>query len=152
MPDARRSSLASRWGGLARRSPKSEGGFSLIEVLIATGVLVTGVAAVLQLFIIATRATVDARDATYATVLAFQKIEELRAAPFPQPGGATEHLSARGALIVDGTGGALYDRRWTVAPLPAQPADTVVITVLVSRRGLANRAVRLTTIRTRRGI
>lgn len=151
MPDARRSPLASRWGGLARRSPKSEGGFSLIEVVIATGVLVTGVAAVLHLFIIATRATVDARDATYATVLALQKIEELRAAPFPEPGNATDYVSARGALLPDGPRGALYERRWTVEPLPAQPADTVIITVLVSRRGLAHRAVRLTTVRTRRG-
>lgn len=138
--------------GPARQRPPGEDGVSLIEVLIATGVLVTGVAAVLQLFIIATRATVDARDATYATVLALQKIEELRAAPFPEPGEATEHLNARGAVVVDGTGGALYDRRWTVAPLPAQPADTVVITVLVSRRGVADRAVRLMTIRTRRGV
>lgn len=152
MPNAQTSSRTSLRGGLARRRPLGEGGFSLIEVVIATGVLVTGVAAVLQLFIVATRATVDARDATYATVLALQKIEELRAAPFPEPGGATEHLSARGTLIVEGAGGALYDRRWTVAPLPAQPADTVVITVRVSRRGLAGRAVRLMTIRTRRGV
>ena len=127
------------------------GGFSLIEVVIATGILVTGVAAVLHLFVVASRATVDARDATYATVLALQKIEALRAAPFPEPGEAADYLDARGALVADAAGDAVYERRWTVEPLPAQPAETVVIAVRVSRRGLPGRAVHLTTLRTRRG-
>jgi Tfp pilus assembly protein PilV len=127
-----------------------ESGFSLVEVLVATGVLVAGIASVVQLFLIATQATVDARDATYAAVLAAQKIEELRAAPFPGPGYATEYLNGRGAQVLD-RGDSLYERRWTVAPLPAQPADTVVLTVRVWRRARASRAVRLTTVRTRRG-
>ena len=120
-------------------------------MLVATGVLVTGITALLQLFIVATRANVEARAVTYATVLALQKIEELRAAPFPDPGDATESLDARGVRLATGAGGALFGRRWMVEPLPAQPADTVVITVRVWRRGLADRAVQLTTVRTRRG-
>lgn len=123
-----------------------------MEVLVATGVLVTGITALLQLFIVATRANVEARAVTYATVLALQKVEELRAASFPDPGDATEYLNARGVRLATGARGALYERRWMVEPLPAQPADTVVITVRVWRRGLADRAVELTTVRTRRGV
>lgn len=121
-----------------------------MEVLVATGVLVAGIASVAQLFVIAAHATLDARDATYATVLAAQKLEELRAAPFPPPDEATEYLSARGTRLPD-RAEALYERRWIVTPLPAQPADTVVLTVRVWRRGVTHRAVRLTTVRTRRG-
>lgn len=126
-----------------------EGGFSLVEVLVATGVVVAGAAAVLQLFAIAAHATIDARDATYSAVLAAQKIEELRAAPFPTPAAATEYLNARGAQVA-GLADALYERRWEVAPLPSQPVETIVLTVRVSRRGAAHRAVRFTTVRTRR--
>jgi len=135
-----------------RREQRGERGISLVEVLVATGVLVTGIAAVLQLFVVATRANVDAREITYATVLALQKMEALRAARFPDPGDATEYLNARGVRVTTGRAGGLYERRWTVEPLPAQPADTVVINVRVWRRGLADRAVQLTTLRTRRGI
>lgn len=120
-----------------------------MEVLVATGVVVVGAAAVLQLFTIAAHATIDARDATYAAVLAAQKIEELRAAPFPTPAAATEYLNARGAQV-EGLADALYERRWEVAPLPSQPAETMVPTVRVWRRGVAHRAVQLTTVRTRR--
>jgi type II secretory pathway pseudopilin PulG len=137
-------------GGLVRRRVERQGGFSLVEVLVATGLLIAGIAAVLQLFVIATHAILDARDTTYATVLAAQKLEELRAAPFPSPDEATEYLSARGARLLDRTE-AVYERRWIVAPLPAQPADTVVLTVRVWRRGVTHPAVRLTTVRTRRG-
>jgi len=129
---------------------RDESGLSLAEVLVATGILIAGIAAVLPLFVVATRANVEARDVTYATVLAAQKMEELRAAPFPAPGGALEYLDGGGAGL-SGPAGAVYARRWDVAPLPAQPADTVVISVRVWRRGLADRGVGLTTIRTRRG-
>lgn len=130
--------------------PADHAGFGLIEVVVAAGVLVTGLAAVLHLFVIAAGATSAARDATYAAVLALQKVEELRAAPFPAPGGATEYLDARGALVAPGDG-VLYERRWSAEPLAAQPADTMVVTVHVSRRGVAGRGVRLVTLRTRRG-
>ncbi len=138
-----------REDGPVCRSAERDGGFSLVEVLVATGVVAAGAAAVLQLVAIAAHATIDARDATYAAVLAAQKIEELRAAPFPTPAAATEYLDARGAPVA-GVATALYERRWEVAPLPGQPAETMVLTARVWRRGAAHRAVRLTTVRTRR--
>jgi len=148
-------SSATREGGPARRSAQREGGFSLIEVLIAAGLLATGIGALLQLFVVAARANLDARHTTYATVLAAQKVEELRAAPFPGPTASSDALDRHGTRLVEGVNApeALYERRWTVEPLPAQPAETVVITVVVSRRGLPDaHAVHLTTFRTRRGV
>ena len=49
-----------------------EGGFSLIEVLVAAGLLVGSLAALAFVFMFATRANADAQYATYATVLAMQ--------------------------------------------------------------------------------
>jgi len=53
-------------------------GFSLLEVLVATTVLTVSLAALAQLFTIATRANSSAMATTYATVLAQQKMEQLR--------------------------------------------------------------------------
>ena len=53
-------------------------GFSLLEVLVATTIMVVGVAALAQLFVMATRANHRARTTTFAAVLAQQKMEQLR--------------------------------------------------------------------------
>lgn len=53
-------------------------GFSLLEVLFATTIVTVGLAAVAQLFALSTRANAVARMATFATVLAEQKMEQLR--------------------------------------------------------------------------
>jgi type II secretory pathway pseudopilin PulG len=60
-------------------SSRSESGFSLVEVLVGTLLLATSLAALAQLFGLATRSNIDARSTTYSAVLAQQKIEELRA-------------------------------------------------------------------------
>src|SRR5437870_8092512 len=57
----------------------SEAGFSLAEVMVATGLLVTALVAVAQLFAIATSANTSSRNTTFTTVLAEQKLEQLRA-------------------------------------------------------------------------
>ena len=53
-------------------------GFSLLEVLFATTIVAVGLAAVAQLFALSTGANARARMATFATVLAEQKMEQLR--------------------------------------------------------------------------
>jgi type II secretory pathway pseudopilin PulG len=55
------------------------GGFSLIETVVATALLATAVVSLAQLFGLATSTNTSARKTTYATVLAEQKLEELRA-------------------------------------------------------------------------
>ena len=63
------------------RSPfsKSEAGFSLAEVIVATGILTAAVVSLAQLFALATQSNTTARDTTLSTVLAEQKLEQLRA-------------------------------------------------------------------------
>jgi prepilin-type N-terminal cleavage/methylation domain-containing protein len=64
---------------LAKSSFSNQSGFSLIEVLTATALLATAVVTLAQLFAVSTRSNLSARNTTYATVLAEQKMEELRA-------------------------------------------------------------------------
>jgi len=56
-----------------------EGGFSLVEVLVAAVILMTGLIAVAQMFVTSTNQNMDARRVTTTAVLAQQKIEQLRA-------------------------------------------------------------------------
>lgn len=60
------------WGG-------SEAGFSLVEVIVAAAVLVTGLVSVAQLFAMSTDANRAARRASQSAIVAQQKIEQLRA-------------------------------------------------------------------------
>jgi type II secretory pathway pseudopilin PulG len=55
-----------------------ESGFSLIEVLAAAVILMTGLIAVAQMFIVSTNQNMSARRVTTTAVLAQQKIEQLR--------------------------------------------------------------------------
>ena len=63
--------------GEARHS--SQSGFSLVEVVIATGVLATAIMSLGQLFGLSTRTNLGVRHASYSAILARQKVEELRA-------------------------------------------------------------------------
>ena len=64
---------------MARSNFSSQSGFSLIEVLVASGLLATAVVTLAQLFAVSTRSNLGSRNTTYASVLAEQKMEELRA-------------------------------------------------------------------------
>jgi type II secretory pathway pseudopilin PulG len=56
-----------------------EAGFSLVEVLVAAAILMTGLIAVAQMFVTSTHQNMEARRVTTTAVLAQQKIEQLRA-------------------------------------------------------------------------
>jgi hypothetical protein len=60
----------SKWSG--------EAGSTLAEVMIATVILATGVLTMAQLFMASTASNIAARKDTFATVLAEQKVEQLR--------------------------------------------------------------------------
>lgn len=155
-------------------SSRSASGFSLIEVLIATAILATSLVAVAQLFAVATKANTSSRTSTFATVLAQQKMEQLReltwgvdqtngtlsdlttnlavtpptatggpglsASPartlFEPTAGYVDYLDGNGTWVGTGTrpvAGTVYIRRWSVTPLPQDPANTLVLQVLVTR-------------------
>lgn len=128
-------------------------GFALIDAIIAAAILAVGVSAIAHVFAIGARATTDSRDLTFETVLAMQKLEELRAGVFPDgPVDLAEIVDARGEALPAGTdmAHAAYRRRWTIQPWPFDPVDAVVITVAVSRPVAIGVPVRITTLRTRR--
>jgi type II secretory pathway pseudopilin PulG len=60
------------------RCNASEHGFSLIEAVVATSLLAVGVASLAQLFVISVNANRSAKTTTFASVLAQQKMEQLR--------------------------------------------------------------------------
>jgi type II secretory pathway pseudopilin PulG len=61
------------------RKSEAEAGFSIVEVLVATGLLASALVALAQLFAIATSTNAAARTSTLTMMLAEQKIEQLRA-------------------------------------------------------------------------
>jgi type II secretory pathway pseudopilin PulG len=63
---------------VAARTRCGAGGFSILEVLVATSVITVAVAALAQLFAISTRANAGAKTLTFASTLAQQKMEQLR--------------------------------------------------------------------------
>ena len=60
-------------------SAEREQGFSLIEVLAASTILTVGVLSLAQLFALSTTTNTASKNTSYASVLAEQKMEELRA-------------------------------------------------------------------------
>lgn len=61
------------------RGASAESGFSLVEVLVASVVLMVGLIAVAQMFVISTNTNREARRVTTTAIMAQQKIEQLRA-------------------------------------------------------------------------
>jgi len=118
-----------------------------------------GTLAMAQLFVLATRDNVTAGQDSVATILAAQKLEELRApvspgAPGAVPGGALD-ASVPGYVDHVGPGGrvvgvaavppasALYTRRWSIESAPAAGATATMVRVIVmpARRGGPRRPV-----------
>jgi hypothetical protein len=133
----------------------------LVEVLIAASLLAGVCLSLPVAFVGAIRANVAAGQVTWTTVLAAQKVEELRSGPFP-PAGVIESsdlLGESGELVDGALSTPAFRRVWRTEPLVWAPDTTVVITVLVApyRRaalhGVDERtagATRLVTIRTRK--
>jgi Tfp pilus assembly protein PilV len=104
-------------------------GMSLLETLIASAILATGLLSLAQLLGLATTATAAAGRATHAALLASQKVEELRAFP-ALPLGQNADTPAPG-----------YRREWSVAPLPSAPDRLAIVEVAVRVRGGDTRMV-----------
>jgi len=156
-----------------------QAGFTLVEVLVAMTLMACVAMGVAEIFAVTLAATQSARTQTSALVLASQKMEQLRALAWgggdlsPSPGGAlsnntngyVDYLDVRGRIVGAGASvpaGATFIRRWAVASLPADSANSIVLQVLVTTRkrdaearagGGARQRMRddalLTTVRTR---
>lgn len=129
----------------------SERGFSLIEVLIATVVFVTGSVALAGLLVVSVNKHQLGRNTVDATLLASTKIEELAKLNFGTaaavqitPNGA-DSLGQNVAPYFD-TPANGYTRRWQVAAGPN--ADTRVVTLRVIPPGADVRQFRLVEVTT----
>ena len=114
-------------------------GTTLVEVLIATVMLVSGVLAVAQLFLVAAATNAASHDATVAVTLAAQKVEQLLATNLSDATGVVDHVDMWGRVV--GTNespppNALFTRRWSMEPLSA---ETVAIRVRVGRSDRSGR-------------
>lgn len=153
-------------------SKSSTAGFTILEVVVALVLLAGALSGVAGLLTVSFRATRQARVQTSTTLLAAQKLEQLRSLTWasdagglpqsdletdlcvdppgagglglqPSPGNAltenvsgyVDYLGRRGEWV--GTGvvppsEAVYARRWSIEPLAEDPADTLVLQVLVT--------------------
>lgn len=122
-------------------------GYSLLEVLVATTIVIVGVAALAQLIAFAAHTNLQASRTTMAAILAQRKMEQLLPeAPIgqtPSPTGALGHnvegyydfLDQAGHLLGGGPtppAGHAYLRRWSIDPLPDSPNNTWILQVLVT--------------------
>ena len=101
--------------------------------------------ALVKLVCVSTNSNAEARRLSLASILARQKVEELRALGLdlsPQPAasldantaGLCDFLNEYGQSL--GTGqaappGTIYVRRWSIVPLPDDPAESMVLQVVV---------------------
>lgn len=104
---------------LAERTRAPSAGATLVEVLVATAVLVSGVLSLAQLFLLSASTNASARHITMASTLAAQKVEQLRGLTWgydlegtPVSDVSTD-TSVSPEAVVGGTG------------LRASPADTL---------------------------
>ena len=103
-------------------------GFTLIELMIALGLMFVGLLGLLSLEIVSMQASNRARNLTEALVLAQDKLETLRHLPIASVASATEtSLGPQGAVVAKG----IYTRTTTVAAL-ATTAGALSIRVVVS--------------------
>jgi type II secretory pathway pseudopilin PulG len=134
-------------------------GFTLLEVLVATTLLFAAVAALAGLSMMATHANTVAKTTTLAALLAAQKMEHLRALTWgydalgnprsdagltaspadaisQNSAGYYEFLDASGRPLGEGASPppqAAFVRRWSIQPLPSNPANALVLQVVVKR-------------------
>lgn len=138
--------------GRAIRRRDDARGFSLLEAIVALGILAGALATLLQLFAMATRANASSRYSSLATLAASAKMEELRRLPPPfaasppdalskNAAGFCDLLDRNGARVAGCTAPgdrAAFVRRWSVAPLAGGPGNTTAFTVLVSWGSMAD--------------
>jgi Tfp pilus assembly protein PilV len=147
-----------------RRKSHDAAGFSVVETLVAVAILAGALASLAQLLGVAAAANQRARRTTVATLLASQKMEELRSLPWdaalgPSPAGSLQtgvdgyydFFDARCQQFDSSSApaGVAFVRRWSIERLSADPGRANVLRVLVVA---ADRRVyaRLTSIRSGR--
>ena len=131
-------------------------GFSLVETIVATALLATALVALAQLVNAGVQSGAAARGRTATTLIAEQKMEQIRALPWAviatMPPGVTDYLDASGNQRCTGAaapcGEAVYVRRWSAAPASFSSA-VLMIEVDVRLVGNGHGGTKLVTARAR---
>ncbi len=153
----------------------SNRGFTLLETIVATGILITALAGVAQLFILSTHLARQSGASGAALVAAQDKLESLRGLAFgydavgvpitdatlqPSPPASlaentapyVDWLDSAGEPHAD-PGAAVLLRRWRITTLAATAPESITIEVCVFRAGASgdhrSADVCLSTVRTR---
>jgi type II secretory pathway pseudopilin PulG len=151
-------------------------GFTLFETLIATGILITALAGVAQLFILTTHLMRRANTSGAALAAAQDKLETLVGLPFEydaagapvtdpalvtSPPSSLDQDTPPFVDWIDAAGdasaiadGAVFVRRWRVTPIAHEVPDAVAVEVCVLRApaddvALSGAEACLSTVRTR---
>jgi Tfp pilus assembly protein PilV len=121
-------------------SAPGQRGFTVVEVLIALLVLMVGMAGILSLQLTSVQATAFSRHATEASVLAEDKMEQLRTVSTAGLLGGTDQVDARGVPLADG----FYTRTWTIT---AGPPTAIAVDVTWNEEGTEPYTITLQTLR-----
>ena len=133
----------------------------LLDVLIAASLFAAVCVSLPAAFAGAARSNLAAADTTWTTVLAAEKVEQLRSELMNEPAAleSFDLLDANGRSVEETESEPAYRRFWRLEPLAWAPDQTTVITVVVApyRRSSSydvdarvTGATRLVTLRTRR--
>jgi prepilin-type N-terminal cleavage/methylation domain-containing protein len=134
-------------------SPPTDRGFTLIETIVATAILVTALAGIAQLFVLSTHLARRASATGLSLVAAQDKLESLRGLQFiydadgaaitasglaPTPSTSLDQDIAGSVDWVDTAGQAVDNpdaaalvRRWKISTVGASPPDAIAIEVCV---------------------
>lgn len=134
--------------GRFSHSSLCERGASLLEALLAALLLSTALAAIAQLMAVAGSSNLAARRQTVATIVAAQKLEQLRllspdsdlaggGSVTQNVAGFVDHLDATGSVVsagLEAPSGAVYTRRWSIVPASASSNDEWIMQVRIVQR------------------
>lgn len=110
-------------------------GFTLLETLITTAVLVFGLAAIALMFSYTARANINTQQRTAATLLVYEKLEEFRSTSM------TDTMWSPGTYVDYPTiAKTPYIRRWQITDTTPR---NVTIAVFAARAGLTGRRMEL---------
>ena len=131
-------------------------GFSLVETIVATSLLAAALVALAQLVGAGVQSGAAARARAATTLMAEQKMEQLRALPWAalatMPADVTDYLDAAGdeqcAAAEEPCGHAVYVRRWSAIPASFS-SGVLILEVEVRLLGKGHGSTTLVTARAR---
>jgi prepilin-type N-terminal cleavage/methylation domain-containing protein len=109
-------------------------GFTLIETLIATAILVVASTAVASLFVSSLQTNLNNQDRTIAGLLLSDKLEQFSVLPFTDTSWAAGHYSeyvsiaADGSVIISTNPTAKYVRTWQISATTVRSLTVIIYT------------------------